>query len=83
MTTQSADKWTINSSTNAPVRSTVQPYPVSYKIEDFAPGGSEAIKAGALYRVIDGDFTLKDYVAPGLYSLEGMSKRVLSLPQRK
>ena len=74
VTTQSADKWTINSSTNAPVRSTVQPYPVSYKIEDFAPGGSEAIKAGALYRVIDGDFTLKDYVAQGPYYVRGNVK---------
>ncbi len=71
VTSASVDKWTINSSTNGPVQSTVKPYPVNYQASDFAPGGAEALKASPQYYYISGDLTLSGIVPAGLYYVKG------------
>jgi Flp pilus assembly protein TadG len=55
------------SSPNAPsVASSVQPYPVSYNADDYAPGGSQAQAAGNDYHYIPSDSNLSQFVNNGV-----------------
>ncbi len=72
--TTSVDRWTIDSATDKPVQSTIQPYPVNFQLSDFAPGSAEAQKAGALYHDVAGDMTLNGVIPSGLYYVHGNVK---------
>jgi hypothetical protein len=52
-----------------PLQVSVKPMPVYYDIEDYKPGGSEAIAAGSSYHFVDGEFQVvgHDVVLDGLY----------------
>ena len=53
-----------------------EPYPVTFNIADYAPGGSQAVAAGANYHSIAGNSSLSTYVHsgvmdPGVYYVAG------------
>lgn len=70
-TTSGVDKWTINPSQNNVNQVAPQSYPVDYKLSDFAPGSSEAIKAAPNYYPIQGNLKLDASTPPGLYYVNG------------
>ncbi|MEA2075375.1 MAG: carboxypeptidase regulatory-like domain-containing protein [Euryarchaeota archaeon] len=59
-----------------PVQVSIRPMPVYYDIEDYKPGGSEAIAAGTNYHYIDGKFHVSDsdIVLNGLYYVTDEAK---------
>lgn len=70
-TTNGVDKWAITPAQNNPKLAPPQAYPVDYKLSDFAPGSTEALKAAPNYYPIQGNLKLDASTPPGLYYVNG------------
>jgi hypothetical protein len=70
-TTTGVNNWAINPAQNNLNQVPPQPYPVDYKLSDFAPGSAEALKAAPNYYPIQGNLTLGPNTPPGLYYVNG------------
>ena len=76
-TTEYVSTFTDSGSNNTyippPIKVSPAPFPVQYDIEDYKPGGKEAIAAGDKYHHIKGNFHVSgsDVVSDGLYYVEG------------
>ena len=79
-TTEYASKFTDSGSNNTfippPIKVSPEPFPIQYNVEDYKPGGKEAIDAGDKYHPIEGNFHISgsDVVLDGLYYVEGNVK---------
>jgi hypothetical protein len=79
-TTEYVSTFTDSGSNNTyippPIKVSPEPSPVQYSIEDYKPGGKEAIAAGDRYHHIEGNFHISgsDVVLDGLYYVEGNVK---------
>ena len=76
-TTEYVSTFTDSGSNNTlippPIKVSPAPFPVQYDIEDYKPGGKEAIAAGDKYHHIKGNLHVSgsDVVLDGLYYVEG------------